>query len=571
VSLERRSVVPHPARALPWAAVLLLSLVLASWGNRWGAPSIWHPDEITQSALTMARDRTVNPHTFFYGALPRMAVIGGVIVPTRLYARAFDPRPDGPPELLAAWQDRQTARVVQGARFLTAVYHVALVAIVGAVGWLLFGEAVGLLAALFLSMAGLAVVIAHFATVDVGATMWYWAACLCALIYWLRRAGAGAFYAASLLAGLAAGVKADRGIVVLVLVTSWLLRTDRSWRTILVGLAIVVPVGYVLANPALLTAPFEYLDGFSRDLFYNAMRGAEAGGYGFIGMTALHGLGIPLGVLAGLAAAYGLVRLWQQRRRDTLVWLLVTFVPYFVIIGRGTVFEWYVPFFFPPVLVLAAYGCVELARQLGRLPRRVLAVVVAGVAIATLTRTVGLLRYFTGDARAAAETWIAEHVPAGDTVTVIGSKLWFPYGRYTVRTLPNLAGCASHLIGRDRLLASSTYREVQTGIRNLELWSARHLGTTARAEPYRAWFDHLADACARHGPGVAGLTPADSPHAHYVAVVDDAASGELKARWGIDSSYVPAARFAPSVTNRRPPTEFVGVPVTIYRRVRGGA
>jgi hypothetical protein len=573
VSLKRGPAVlhPSPARALPWAAVLLLGLVLASWGNRWGAPSIWHPDEVTQSALDMARDRTANPHTYFYGALPRMAVIGGVIIPTRLYARVFDPRPAGTPEQLAAWQDRQTARVVQGARFLTAVYHVALVAFIGTIGWLLFGEAVGLLAALFLSMAGLAVVIAHFATVDVGATMWYWAASLCALLYWLRRAGAGAFYAASLLGGIAAGVKIDRGIVVLVLATSWLLRADRSWRTLLVGLAVVAPVGYVLANPALLTAPFEYVDGFTRDLFYNAMRGAEAGGYRFIGATALHGLGVPLAALAGLAAAYAVVRLWQQHRRDALVWLLVTFVPYFIIIGRGRVYEWYVPFFFPPLMVLAAYGCVELGRQLGRLPRLVLAGVVAAVAIAALTRTVGLLRYFTEDPRAAAETWITEHVPAGDTVNVIGSKLRFPYGRYTVHTLPNLAGCANHLTGRQRLLASSTYRGVRTGIRSLELWSARHLGTTARAEPYRAWFDYFADACAQHEQGMAGGAPADSLHANYVAVVGNAAVGELRAWWGIDSTYVPAAQFVSPMAHRSPPTEFVGVPVTIFRRVAGGA
>ncbi|HEU4648225.1 MAG TPA: hypothetical protein VFS33_04135 [Gemmatimonadales bacterium] len=550
---------PVPARVLPWVAVLLLGFVLASWGNRWGAPSIWHPDEITQSALDMARERTANPHAFFYGALPRMAVIGGIIVPVRVYARVFDPRPAGSPEQLAAWQDRQTARVVQGARFLSALYHVGLVAIVGAVGWLLFGEAVGLLAALFLSMAGLAIVFAHFATVDAGATMWYWAACLCALIYWLRRGGAGAFYAACFLAGIATGVKVDRGIVVLVLVTSWLLRADRSWRVLLLGLGLAAPAGYVLANPALVTSPFEYLDGFTRDLFYNALRGAEAGGYAFIGVTGLHGLGVPLAVLAGLTAAYGVVELWRQRRRDALIWLLSTVLPYFVVIGRGRVYEWYIPFFFPPLLLLAGYGCVELARRLGRVPRLVLATVIAGIAVATLARTVGLLRYFTEDPRVAAESWIAAHVPAGDTVTTIGTKLRFPYGRYTVRTLPNLAGCANHLTGRERLLASSTYQGVQAGIRRVEDWSAAHLGTTARAEPYRAWFDHLAVACAEHAPVAI--------HANYVAVLGEAASGALKTHWGLDSGYAPAAQIGPLVLGDYRPTEFVGAPVTIYRRM----
>jgi len=107
------------------------------------------------------------------------------------------------------------------------------------------------------------------------------------------------------------------------------------------------------------------------------------------------------------------------------------------------------------------------------------------------------------------------------------------------------------------------------GIRNLELWSARHLGSTARAESYRAWFDHFAAACAQHGQRTAVGAPADSLRANYVAVVGEAAARELKARWGLESGYVPAARFAPPMPDRQPPTEFVGVPVTILRRVGG--
>jgi hypothetical protein len=282
--------------------------------------------------------------------------------------------------------------------------------------------------------------------------------------------------------------------------------------------------------------------------------------------TAVRGLGVPLFALATIAAVYAIVRLWTSGRRDAVIWMLSTFAPYVVIIGRGRVFEWYLPFLFPPLLLLAAYGCVDAVTRASRVPRRAILASIAAVIAATLWHTVGMLRYFTEDPRDAAEAWIAEHVPAGSTVAVVGSELALPDGRYRLRTLPNVAGCVNHMVGRDRLMASAPYRAVRDGILRLERWSAEHLRTRARPEPYRAWFDYLAETCVQRSRALAGVATADSGWPEFVVAVGAVPSPPLEAQGGPDSSYARVARFEPPEPGREPPIEFVGTPVTVFRR-----
>ena len=121
-------------------------------------------------AVSMVNDRTVNPHAFEYGALQRLLVAGGVVIPVRLYDRLFDPKPQHDRKAMLAWKTRQDTRIVRGARTVTAFFFAVLVASTAVVGLLLFDRVTGLLAALLLAITPLMVVLAHFATVDLTAT-----------------------------------------------------------------------------------------------------------------------------------------------------------------------------------------------------------------------------------------------------------------------------------------------------------------------------------------------------------------------------------------------------------------
>jgi hypothetical protein len=547
------------SRPLRWLPVIGTALLLAVWGNRWGAPDYWHPDEVTASAITMAQRRTLNPGTFFYGALPRFAIIAGAVLPVRAYARVFDPRPAGPDAARAVWTERQTGRIIRMARTVSALFDVALVLATAAVAWLLLGEAVAWLAALLLALAPGAVVLAHFATVDIGATAWFWAACAVAVAYWRRPQMTWWFFWACLLGGLAFGTKADRALVVFPLVTAWALAPGRSRRALALGLLVGFPIGYLAANPMLLLAPFEYLDGFTRDLFYNALRGSGRSSYAFMLQTAVRGLGPLLAALVVVAGSFGVARLWTTHRRGALLWLLSTFVPFFVIVGHREVLEWYVPFLFPGVLILTALGGVELVRSASGRSSAAVAAAIAAVAAATLAQTTARLRFFTADPRYRAMQWIDAHLPPGSRVEVVG-LITVPHDRLDVITAPDLRACPFHMRPLRRLERHATYRVVRAAILESERSAAPALGLRPRREPYRAWFDHMAVKCAGVRPAAA---PDDSgPPPDFVVRVGKAVGFNEASL----ADYVVVKEFEPTESAGTPPSNFLGRPVTVLAR-----
>lgn len=512
-------------------AILAVSLVVNLWGNRWGAPQFWHPDELTPRAIRMVDRRSLNPEFFAYGGVQYYVIALGGVLPARAYSRLVDPQAF--PSDSAARQtrrDRVQTRIIQAARVTSAIVSVAVVAIVFHVAALLFDEGVAALASGLLAVAMPWVLLAHLATVDAGATFWYWLACLAALLYW-RRGRSTWLYLGGLLAGVAIGAKLDRFPVLVPLFVSYLLRGDRDQRRPL-GLAFLglVPLGYLAANPTIVIAPFAYLDGVTREFFFNLSRPRR----GFAPLTMLRiarsGLGLPLFVAVAVGTIYATVRLLRERKFGVLLWVVSTFVPTALLYAPGTVRAWYVPFFFPPLMILAAYGGVSVFRS-ARNPARYLAVgVMALVMGAAAARTVAVVRLFQRETRDRAAEWLVANVPAGATITIVGTGPALPLGRFKVRTERDLKTCAEEGQASTQLSANRRLDAIFQAIPRVEAFARRHLGGTDHREPYKAWFDYALQECQDAHAGVSQPPDAQRVPGSYFLVVDNGVSRSYNPR-----------------------------------------
>ena len=483
-------------RFLP--AILVLSLTLNLLGNRWGAPYFWHPDEVIRRSIAMASDHTLNPHYFAYGGLHYSVLVLGAIVPVSVYEKIFDPEPSRLDALgHTTWAERHLVRIIRVARSISAVMSTLIVGLTFIIGAVLFDKRVGYLAALFLAVSMSFVAIAHFATVDAPANFWYWLSCLFALGIW-KQGNRIWFILAAVTAGLAIGTKIDRAVILLPLLLSALLRREglQFWK--LLTCATLVALSFLLANPALILNFFEFLDGFTRDLFFNFLLD-QAGPTPYARMLAYmnSGLGPPLfaAALAGFAyALYHLARAIHPPGR--IVWLLATFVPYvLVFLSKPRINSWYIPLLFPPLTILAAYLCIDAASALPRHFAFVIRSLIAGIAVYSFLHTIALVIQFSRDSRYEVAGWITYHVPEGATIEILGGAK--PPGisndRYRIIDSPPERESrdpdvrALHTLERDR-----TYERVRQAILGLEQWTGRRFGLPVRDVHYRAWFDRFA-------------------------------------------------------------------------------
>lgn len=503
--------------------ILLFSLVLNLWGNRWGAPNSWHPDEVIARAISMVSQRTLNPHYFPYGGLHYYVLAVGAVLPVLVYDRIFDPEPDElHTQACNQWMERQRVRMIQLARAISGLMSTVVVWITFMVGAVLFDKRVGYLAALLLAMSMSFVAIAHFATVDSPANFWYWLSCLFTLLVW-KRGDRRWYILAAVSAGLAIGTKIDRLVVLFPLLASHLLRGERVRVRRLLPFALLTLLSYVLVNPALISAPFEFLDGFTRDLYFNFLREAGKTSYTRIVGYAKSGLGLPLFVMALAGLMYALYDLARRRNAERNVWLLATFVPYYLIFGSKFIPQWYVPFFLPPLMILAAYAGIHAATGLPR--RNIIAArfVVAATAGYSFLYTVGLVVQFSYDSRYQAAAWIEQHIPVNATIEmfkrargpVISSE------RYRIiESLPDKEGHEWAMTTRGNLARHQPYQNLRQAILDLEQWTGRRLGLPVRKQPFIAWFDSLASSYEKPSDETPGFVGVRTRRPDYVILIE---------------------------------------------------
>jgi hypothetical protein len=522
------------------ALIAFTSLCLNLAGNGWGTPDRWHPDEMDSGAAAMVAQHTLNPHFFPYGGLHYYVLAVTAAIPVGAYNYLFDRKPAASDQqALQAWRDRKDTRVHILARAISAVLAALTVLITYAIGRLLFCRTTGLLAALLLALSPYFVLIAHFATVDTAANFWYWLACLFALLGWKRRAQP--WYAlAAFTVGLACGTKLDRLLAVIPWLTAaWLpAASTRPALRRLLGWATLIPIGYIVANPTLLLSFFEFVDGTSRDLAFNALRGS---GVSFVPMLAdmANGMSAPTFVIFLVSLGYlGYGALRGSRPRE-FAWLLAAVVPMYLLFGSRHAMIWYTPFFFPGFAVVAAQGCVALGRSPYRGVRVAAASTVVAAAVWTLLRAVAVDQEFLNDSRYAATAWIERQVPRGATIEMSRRGPVLAAGLYQLQHDPIPQDYyAEAREWRGHLADSRLYASVHAALSVLAEVELRLTGKPAPQPAYQAWFDRVMPA------GAATRAAADPlPAADYRVLVDYLDGTLLQALQTPGSGYVLAAAF----------------------------
>lgn len=478
---------------LPIALILVLSLTLNLWGNRWGAPNYWHPDELTWKAIEMFETRTFIPQIFSYGGLHFYVLEVGAILPVRVYGKLFDPIPkESDTANRSMWVERQQYRTIWLGRSISAVMATLQVFLTYLIGNLLFGRTVGVLSSLFLCLSPYFIAISHFATVDTPANFWYWLACYFALMSWKKDSDAW-LWLASVTAGMAMGAKIDRIVIIFPLLFSWLKRGEGArFRKLLKSVPLIL-LGYIFANPALILSPFQFLDGTSRDLFFNMGRSISNAAPPFIqllsDMKSGMGLLLFLGALGGLGVAVR--NLLVDKERDEVAWLLVSILPFFLLVGSHFSLPWYIPFFFPASVIFAAYGCREMQNIAPPFFRMAAIAVPVVIVFSSLLTSISMDLQIANDSRCLAAKWIEQQIPAGASIAVgergpaISNKT-FRLTRVTLR------GDDEWTFVRDwknRLNQNNTYLFIRQSILGLEKFKATVSGRPVRNEPYMAWFD----------------------------------------------------------------------------------
>ena len=546
--------------------ILAISLTLNLWGIQWGAPKFWHPDEITDRAISMVSARSINPHYFVYGGFPYYVVGAVAIVPVYLLSVIFDPPP--PREDSRArnrWWQPRTTRIIIIARMISGVMSTAVVFLTFVIGKILFDKSSAYLAALFLSVSMSFVGVAHFATMDSPTNFWYWLSCVFALFIWKR--GDHIWYAlAAVTAGFAIGIKVDRLIILLPLLLSHFLRGEGLGFRRLITLAILVPAGYFSANPVLFTSTFEFFDGFTRDMFYQVLKGSGPEQSSYIGILydMKSGLGLPLFLAALSGLAYGIYNLALNKNTAAIIWLLSTFLPYYFIFGSTSVQSWYLTFFFPPLMLLTAHACVTLINALPQRYAFVAKFAAAALVLYSFMYTVALIVQFSNDSRYLVADWIERNVPVNTTIEIGERGPIISEERYhIIDSLRDQESVEYVRTNRENLERYRPYQKVRQIILDVENWAGQNFGLEVRKQTYLEWFDNLGqyDKPSEELQSIVH-------QAEYIVLIEDLYPQKLRKLALPSSGYRLAAKYHfVDPFGLRPEFPFLNPPVYIFQRI----
>jgi 4-amino-4-deoxy-L-arabinose transferase-like glycosyltransferase len=361
-----------------------------------------------------------------------------------------------------------------------------------ALGRRLFSARAGWLAAGFVAVAPLPVLLSHYMAVDTPAAFFVTAALAAgaaALQPANPRRAAGAIVLSAFLTGLATGTKYNSFPALFpLLVPLWQLwREGGSARrygiAAAAGALLAVPVAFLLSTPgALLQTPR-----FMRDVTYELQRNKEGQGLIFRDTppTLLYHLGIslpigmewPLFLLACVGAGWSLAR---RRAADVYLWLFL--LPFFLLlVPAQRKFVRYVTPMVPVLCLLAARAVDEGINGRRRSVWIAAAGVAGGAALASTVAHLGVLA--APDSREQAAQYLREHTRPTETVA-LASDAW----TYTPPLDPS-AGCvkvAQPYGGPpiwDAALAAGESRPEVTPLRPFKILAPRSILTPQHLEP----------------------------------------------------------------------------------------
>jgi hypothetical protein len=409
--------VENPRKRFDWKGMdrrdrqaigLLLLIVLLGTGLRfrgitWSLPDVrhplatYHPDERVNLNAALQADiahgqfdiKFYNYGTLYFYLVNLAQTIGaGYGVIPKL------PAGDAAPDALLAGQAATNAGLFLAGRVVSALFGIATLPALFALGRRTFGRKAGLLAALLYAVAPLAVLHAHFLTVDVTSTFFVtltllWSARLLTSQTWSNYA------LAAIWAGLAAATKYNAGIVIVAPIAAHFLNRDpNACRTHRGGQFVVLIAVTMLTFLIACPGPWLNLDAFwngiegypGSGLRYELFEHSRSGhGYLFtdtgngwwyhLAVSLPFGLG-PVLLFTGLL---GLVPAFRQRTKSDIV-LLAFLLVYYGLSGFSNVrFARYMLPLFPVFSLFAARFLTTL-----RLPKAAEAAACALVPLLTL-------------------------------------------------------------------------------------------------------------------------------------------------------------------------------------------
>jgi 4-amino-4-deoxy-L-arabinose transferase-like glycosyltransferase len=425
---------------LPLCVIVLVGLVLRLWGIGWSLPdarhplATYHPDELLNLGVAMSADL---PHLKFdiryynYGALYFYLVSFA-----QTFGRAYGLIP-APGSGMASQAHAMAALFLAG-RLVTALLGTATVGVLFALGSRLYSRSAGYAAALLYALAPLAVVHAHFLTVDVPATFLVTLTLLFSARI-LERQTWSNYALAGVSAGLAAATKYNAGLVLIAPIVAHLLNRvpnacSRHRGAQFVVLLCMAAIAFLVGCPGPILDLDAFWDGIPEmpnsgmhyELFVHSHTGHGAlfidtgAGWWYHLMVSLPaGLGLPLLLLA-LA---GLVYAGMRRTKGDWV-LLAFFLLYYGTTGLSAVrFARYMIPLFPVLCLLGARIATETFPRAAtqRLCR------VGGVAVACLTALTAVtlcMQMARTDPRDAAADALDARAPQGASIA-FATVPWF--------------------------------------------------------------------------------------------------------------------------------------------------
>lgn len=376
------------------------ALALRLWGINFGLPAIYRPDEDVVVGRAMGiLNGTLDPHFANWPHL-YMYVSAAWLALLRPLFPLFGP-----------------AAPYLGVRLLDAILGTATVLLLYRFGRRAYGELTGLLGALFLAVAFLAVRDSHFATIDIPLTF----ACVAGLNAALELSEVDrARYRVigGLLVGLAAGIKYNGALLLPGVAVAQAMHRRGAWRTLisLGGIGLLAVVAFLLTSPFLLVDVRAFAT--SIGYIFHQLSSASQPEIGYLHIPRLalwYGLDPPLFLLSLVGIVYALFR----RSRADLILLSFVFA-YYALLGAGfSVFVRYADPLVPPLLLLGARALVQVATRMTR-PGISIAFALALAILPGLVHDLAFDRLIQQqDTRTQAFDWLAAHVPEGSRIATL--------------------------------------------------------------------------------------------------------------------------------------------------------
>ena len=415
-------------RFLLLGVILLLALVLRSWGLAWGLHDAnvsrrAHPDEWAIYYLFQWFDgtRSLNPcpshgQCFFDW---------GSVFPYLAYGLHFLAAPFFglvPAHVFGHHADLYFVRTVMVGRVLSVLLSTLTVVITYRLAAVCFGIGAGLLAALLVALSGLIIELAHFATPD--ATLGFLMTCsLLAMTLAVKKPSLSRFTVAGGLVGLAAGTEYQMALLILPLTLAWWLSARRAAHLLLASYG-VAAAAFLISNPYVLIDQHAFRLSMEHAI---RMRTVDSGlqyqdRWAPYGPAWLYVVRYPLGygvgfAMTGLLIAGAAWSLWRREKYDLL--LLCWLIPYLLLVSFSEAkFMRYSAPLLPPLAVLAGrLVTTALAQPRPRAARGVAVVAVAFALLYSGTYDAAYAGMFAApEPRLVATTWLARHAPLGSQV-----------------------------------------------------------------------------------------------------------------------------------------------------------